>query len=461
MFCKIWSYFDLFQSPLTLYLQGSDRRTSSVGVFFSLLIYTYLLYTFVNSDLFQKSSPIVVNQSIQIPHAKRISFDKDTLITIGIADSLKGIYQDETIFNIQFRYFVNNTQLILKKMRPCTVEDVKFNESLFNKFHLVGMYCLEDKDFYLEGYWDDNPTYIALNIYQCNNITSKGKCQNQEVINSYFQNPLFPKYFTLIFQNPQINMNDYENPFQMSYRTDYQSIDPFLRKRVTVNLQNAYVDTDDGVIFPSSNIASRLMFNSKEFDFATRHSVLDPLAQFLIYAAKEELICTRRYQKLPEILGSLVGMMQLIMLFLYFGPYCIIYITTLEDFLNSLYIFPENPKNDIKTKITNKLKIFTSRPKETRCQKSVNQLEMRNHFPRENSTKLNRLKKLLKNGHLVFKSVFNLKNRPNKLTLSFKEYFKYLFKILFTRKKSAKPHYCLHTRRKAWAQPSSAAMKWP
>ena len=236
---KIWSYIDLFQSPLTLYLQGSDRRTSTVGVIFSLLIYIYLLYSFVHSDLFEKSSPIVVNQSNQTPHASRISFSDDILITVGVADSFNRRYRDETIFNIQFRYFINTTQLVIKNLRPCTIMDVKFNESLFQTLHLDGMYCLEDKYFDIEGSWEEGQlTYVAINIYQCNNITSKGKCQSQETINSYFQDPLFPKYFTVFMHSAQINMNDYENPFQISYRTDYQGIDHLLRKKVEMNLKN-------------------------------------------------------------------------------------------------------------------------------------------------------------------------------------------------------------------------------
>ena len=362
MSCRIWSYIDLFQSPLTLYLQGSDRRTSSIGVIFSLMIYVYILYSFVHSDLFQKSSPIVVNQSIQTPHASRISFNNNTLISVGVVDAFNGRYQDESIFNIQFRFMINTTQIIVKKLRPCTVMDLSFNETLFKWYRLDGMYCLEDKNFYLEGSWDEGqPTYVIINLYQCDNKTNNGKCQSQEIINSYFQNPLLPKFFTVFIHNAQINMNDYENIFQIAYRTEYQAIDPLLRKKVEMKLNNAYVDTDDGVIFPTSNKVSNFMFNSKEFDFISRQSLFDPWAQFMIFAAQEEVICTRRYQKLPEILGSLVGMMQLIMLFSYFAPYCIMYITTIEDFLNSLYIFPEIENAIVKKKFETNKKIINKK----------------------------------------------------------------------------------------------------
>ena len=324
-------------------------------------------------------------------------------------------------------------------MRACVPKDVTFNESIYYALHLDAMYCLEDKDFFLEGNWDEGPpTYIALNIYQCNNITSKGKCKSQEAINSFFQDALVQKFFTLIFQNPQINMNDYENPFQFSYRTDYQAIDPLLRKRVTENLKNAYVDTDDGVIFPTSKIVSRIMFNSKEIDFTTRQSLLDPLVQYLIYASKEEVICTRRYQKLPEILGSLVGMMQLIMLFLSFAPYCTMYITTLQDFLNSLYIFPEIHKKANHQKIQNKPLTLTPKANELKWSNLPKTVEMVNAFSRENSTRFNRLKSLLKNSHLVFKSVFNLNSKTNTLSLSLKEYLEYIINIFFRRNKSEK-----------------------
>ena len=73
--------------------------------------------------------------------------------------------------------------------------------------------------------------------------------------------------------------------------------------------------TDDGAIFPSFDTQSNIMFQSKESDFLLRSSALDPYAQMMFFASKEEVKCTRKYQKLPEILGSLTGITHLIMFF--------------------------------------------------------------------------------------------------------------------------------------------------
>ena len=334
-------FLDLFQSPLSLYFDESDKRGSLIGFVFSLMIYIYLLFSFATSDLFFKNSPIAVIQSNQIPQAKRVSFNDKTLITMAVTDVFNKRYIDETIFTIQFRY-LNATSMVIKKISPCTSKDVYYNESLFDFFQLENAYCLENKSFDLEGYWDESHmNYVAINIYECNNISNNGKCKSPEIIDAFFSDPNSPKYLSILYQDSQINLYDYQSPFIINYRVDFQLIDPFLKKSTTLFLKNANVDTDDGVIFPNDNFEYNRMFHSKSQEFMMRTNTAQPYAQFLMYAAKEEVTCTRRYQKLPEILGSLVGMMQLIMLLVHGIPYLMMYVSTMEDFLNSLYSFPD------------------------------------------------------------------------------------------------------------------------
>lgn len=335
-------YLDLFKLPISLYFDGFTKRTSLIGILFSLGIYAFLLYSFSNSDFFYKKSPSVVYQSSQIQHAKRIRFDDKVLLVVAVGDALNRRFLDESIFTIKFKYYPTATTPIYKTLLPCTVKDVNFNQSLYQTLRLEGSYCLQNKSLDLEGYWDEDfVSYVMINIYQCENETSNGKCKSQEEIDSFFRDPVFPKYFVAFYHDAQIDFYDYQNPMKTVYKTDFIAIDANFRKKTQFYFKTAHLTTDDGIIFSSLSTQSDFMFHSKESDFLSRTTLIDPYAQFTFFASKEEVRCTRRYQKLPEILGSLTGIAHLIMFICMLVSNLGTYISTLETISNQLYVFPD------------------------------------------------------------------------------------------------------------------------
>ena len=194
----------------------------------------------------------------------------------------------------------------------------------------------------------------------------------------------------MTFVDSQIDFYDYGTPFKPTFRVEYLTLDNSFRKRMSYFLKIGNVDTDDGIIFSSSTVKSNVMFNSKDFDFQLRNSSKEPFAQMFLYSAKEEVMCTRRYRKLPEILGSLTGIAHLIIFFCMLGSNLVVYISTLEFILNRLYIFPEiikEPKKK-KTKISKKMKqkeetIATLR-QETTVQTTTKEFGSPNQIPLPN-----------------------------------------------------------------------------
>lgn len=58
---------------------------------------------------------------------------------------------------------------------------------------------------------------------------------------------------------------------------------------------------DDGFILPSQCIQTDLMFDEMLNDFQFRTIASQPVYQFQFFASKNQIISTRRYQKLPEL----------------------------------------------------------------------------------------------------------------------------------------------------------------
>ena len=363
----VFTYLDLFRLPVSLYSEGYTKRASAIGLLFSIGIFAFLIYSFLQSDMFEKTSPLVVYQSNQLQHAQRIEFNNEVLLILAVGDSYGRRFYDDSIFTVQFMYRLNATTTIYKTLKPCTLSDVEFNHSLFKALSMNGSFCLQNKSFNLEGYWDEATImYAAINIFECNNQTSLGKCKSSQEIDAFFKDPLYPKFFAAFTHDAQIDFYDYENPMKINYRADFTGIDPNFRKRTSLFIENAHVTTDDGIFFSSLHTVSDIKFQSKESDFLLRTSKLDPYVQILVYASKEEVKCTRKYQKLPEILGSLTGSTHLIMFFGMLVCNLNTYIQTLVAFSNRLYVFPKLERNSKKNRemSTNDAKILNMKERQ-------------------------------------------------------------------------------------------------
>ena len=352
-FLKHLSFFDLFRIPVIFYFDGSSKRFSALGILCSIGIYAFLLLQFAQSDLFLKNSPIVVSQSIQTAHANRIQFDETSLIIFNVADSAARLYLDPSIFNIVFKYYTDPIHFQYFELKKCKKQDVKFNETLFDLLNLNNSLCLNDinKTFKLEGSWDEYfISYAAVSLFLCNNLTSNYTCKSSEEIDKFFNTWSNFKFFSVTFHNSQLDLADYKNPFKITYKTDFQFIDTAVKKRFNIFLKTAEVETDNGWIFPEKKVQKNFMFETKEFDFQMRTDKTQPVFQMLFYASKEVVKSSRRYQKLPEVLGSLIGMAHLLMFCFIFFTGLATHVSTLKNILNRLYFFQKIDKKRLKVK---------------------------------------------------------------------------------------------------------------
>lgn len=355
----LFNYVDLFRLPNLLYFDGHTKRTSWVGISSSLAIYIFLFYTFLQSDLFEKKAPYVVLQSNQISHSQRVNINENFLIAISVRDSTGQRYFDETYFSITFKYSTSAIESEYKTLVPCTLEDAQNNMTLYVLLGMENSYCLKNKTFSLEGFWNEEMiNFVTISISQCENETSEVKCQSPERIEQFFKD----KFIGIIYSDTQIDLYDYKKPFKTSYKTDYVAIDSSLQKNLNFFFKTAQMSTDDGTILPDVKTSFAIMFNRKEYDVIMRKSIGYPFVNMYLYASKEEVKCSRRYQKLPDVLGSLAGIAHLIMFFCMLVSSLIVYISTLEFVVNRLYIFPEISKKHKKIYKRSKLKLLNPKP---------------------------------------------------------------------------------------------------
>ena len=81
---SVLSQIDLFQLPLLLYFNGSQKRYSNIGIILSLGLISFLIFQFQDSNLVQKINPNVVSQTIDTLHAASVKFDENHFLYIHV-----------------------------------------------------------------------------------------------------------------------------------------------------------------------------------------------------------------------------------------------------------------------------------------------------------------------------------------------------------------------------------------
>ena len=339
-------YIDLFRNSFSFHINSDTKSSNIFGIVISLAIYAYLLILFVQSDLVERKNPLVLSQTIHTAHAEPIVFDKTHIITLGVSDALEKIYNDETIFRFEFRLFhlkdINGSMSLISldygKLRRCLPEDLPdipdytVGEQTFNR-----SYCLENKDFHLEGGFDEKEIYyVVANLYLCDNVTSNNTCKPKEIIENFFNNKMF---FAANFYSASVDLSNYENPIQYQYINQISLIDLSLTKRLYFYMKPTEVVTDSGWLYSKFDTVNSFKFDSFTSDFSTFKQG-QPISQMLFLALRSKETSQRKYQNLPQLLGSLTGIAHLFMLFGYGISNAKNHLNTLEKIINSLYNVP-------------------------------------------------------------------------------------------------------------------------
>lgn len=336
------SNFDLFQQPIKFYFNGHAKLFSSLGILSSLALYGFLLFSFINSDLFKKQEPIIITQSLQMPKAEKVEFTPNITLSFTLADYLGNRYWDPTYFSILAEYYNTMSSLETKVLRNC---DENFN----NQSQRMGTnsnntLCLSNNTFTLQGSLDDSLlSYLVITLSPCDNKTLNNTCKTPEEINHYMDSYPLTKYFALRYHDAKTDQNNYERPFQQNSNVEFQYMDSRIQRNWNLYFKNAQIETDDGWFLPSKKILTDIMLDSKTTDFRLR-SNSDAFFKVILFASKDKFVSTRRYKKLPEVLAELSGMAQFFLTFFGFVVRTVLYIGTLNQVMKHFYVFPKISK---------------------------------------------------------------------------------------------------------------------
>lgn len=217
--------------------------------------------------------------------------------------------------------------------------------------NLENFYCIPKnlKNLTLEGAFDQGYfKLIQFSFSICKN-DSVQRCQELEKI----KKEMSSGYIGIYFIDKNMDLGNYENYYHEQPREVYTNYILSSKKKINVNLQNNYLNTDDGLVFEQHSTKKIINFNEyQEYNF------LYPDDHFLDVTLKFDqirIIHRRNYEKLQELLAKVGGTLNILFLFCAIINSVYNKFTVIRDILFDVFTikFINNLKeneNDVKTK---------------------------------------------------------------------------------------------------------------
>ena len=234
-----------------------------------------------------------------------------------------------------------------EEIHQCTDSDAVFDLSLLKKFSLKNAFCLENKEFVLEGFWDENElTYLKAELEICNNSTSNDICKSQDEINNFFNTKT--SYFNMYVQGLSVDVNNYLKPMSRKSENYQQIIDPAFIKKGNYFFRNTEIITNEGWLFSQQSIKSDFSKEKSDFDFSLQTGANNKLQQFFLYSSHDTQKIERRYQNLSDSLAILAGVAHFLMFFGSLITNLRNKLSILQTIIDSLYLSPTCQSENVK-----------------------------------------------------------------------------------------------------------------
>ena len=416
--------FDIFTVNSFFQYEANKKVASYPGLFFSILVFMFLFYTFMISDMVQKTNP-KTSDIITADPIDGVTFElssKNFYPIISITDENSNSYQyfDPKIWNVEFKIisFFDESSLIFENCSS-------------------GNLCLSESSHFIIN----QNSLILFQINICINSTDV-ICLPSAEIYSFLEKITF----TLYFNDNTYNLNNYENPVNKSLsRVVLAYLNPVFSEMYSIDFKDSknvlYVEFEVHRYYQqdykSSNFA---FFNRNGKDTEQFKKILS----VVIDLSPNKRVISRKYQGLAEILGQLGGLLSICRLFGSIFLSIFPYLKIRKAFFKKLYVIPEEVKNEkdlmkieevekeqrIENSIFSMIQMIPLSSYLRRDEENDNSKE--NFRGKQIIENQNQQKKNFNNKEHLLHTIENLKTRVSKnekyLEFSFYSYFKNKFK---------------------------------
>ena len=316
---------DYFGVTFLFRINKNDKFRSETGGFWFLIYLTiaitYIGFTVIsyfgggnfNATIIDKSifpSPRLNFGSNNFTFAVRITFDNDT----GIEKSGSGLDKLINYYTNFVEFSPEGKNKLEFKGRPCTSEDFyqKADDPLFNRTNISEFICFNDIAKYdIFGiYTDPSLSYFEVNTF----LNSSWVKDDYAKVQKIFKENQFK--LSLYYIETLHDVSSSAKPIFYQIESIYTYLDINFIKRNNLNFQSFVYDLDENIITPNFKNTTYMKLYSKD-DISVSISERDTstigdnlqLAKFFLKAINLQKIVKRSYQKIPEVLASISGLL--------------------------------------------------------------------------------------------------------------------------------------------------------
>lgn len=352
---------DLFKLPLSFTVQNQTRISSLSGSLISFIILLLLLLFLIVelTAVFGRQNPILVRQDLQYKKRPYLAFnDRNFTFGLCLSDMFGRTFINDSVFKFESTISVvkkikledgsqtfdvsGSKVLELARCNYSNFQHLSNIDDVFEVNHLGNCLCpVNSPTIDLFGYWDEGyVSYLKNTLNKCQNSTDQQNCLPKETIDEYFS-PYNPKYFNFITEKQIFLVDNYENPVQSIFNTDFFQIDLNFFKTLNTFLGHAEIHDDDDILLTNDKITNFMVYGDKIRDIQLNQNNNPTLVDYSVYSNNEYVKIQRIYPKIQDAFAKIGGISKVLIIFggiiLYFNHKKILK----QMILNQVYESPE------------------------------------------------------------------------------------------------------------------------
>jgi len=306
-------HLDFLKRPLPLRVMSKEKTFTWLGVVVSLMLVVFICLSFFQSDMVQKTSPVVFEKTTIAAFRPQQIFGKNRPFMFGLVDLNSNGYIDDTIFKIDVAIFEHDNGLKNNRVIP-SVPCETIDNSLFlnNPLSFSNYLCILDDNIVLQGYFSDNiykAIFFQLRI--CNNATDNVTCKSEDEIANF----LAGKTLYTIYPDYTYDIDNYDTPYspKFSIMTLPVSLNnsiwmgEFIKQSTFVNDDFFLYSDPHKTILSMSDTPQTETLPIIQGTLTTFNDLDNPLSVIAFYSSANTHYISRTYQKIQNALANCSG----------------------------------------------------------------------------------------------------------------------------------------------------------
>lgn len=341
--------FDLFTYKSFFSYHSSKRLASYPGLFVSMIVYAFLFYIFLTSDMIQRKNPSTWDEiMVQTSQNMTVEFGNENFFPLILVIDQNGDfynYFDPTIWSISIYATTQNSQSI-QFMNSSMIVNCSFFTN--NSNYAAGL-CINNDGSLNLTYTDTTaPSFIRFIISLCVNYSdSDVVCKPYDQIYDFVKG----KAFVFTFIESTFDLNNYENPVinNLNHAFVKTILNPEVFEEYALNIMQIEFNQIKNLIFQELEtefyyqqdyIGSNFDFYIKRNQDKMNNDLMGMILSLTLAASPNKRVITRKYQQLTDVLGKLGGLLSVAKILgsVFLSVFSEIII--LKGFLNKLYDSP-------------------------------------------------------------------------------------------------------------------------